>query len=86
MENIKYLTINIEIMIPDSRISTWFPDSSREFKWFLEPLTWFKIGSDFSTLGKYHKFVHEKSMKLLKFLIVVKPVFNKDVAGGKYQK
>lgn len=41
---------------------------------------------DFSALGKYHKFVHERSVKLLKFLIVGKPVFDKDVAGGKYQK
>ena len=45
-KNTKYLKINVEIMICDSRIFTWFSDSSSDSKWFLEPLTWFGIVSD----------------------------------------
>ena len=45
-KNTKYPRINVEIMICDSRISTWFSDSSSDFKWFLEPLTWFGIAAD----------------------------------------
>ena len=41
-----YLRINVEIIIPDSRIFTWFPDSSSESKWFLEPLMWFRTVVD----------------------------------------
>ena len=33
-------------MILDSRISTWFPDSSSEFKWFLKSSVWFGIVAD----------------------------------------
>ena len=41
---------------------------------------------NFLAFGEYHKFMHKKSLKLLKFLVVGKPVFDKGVAGGKYQK
>ena len=43
--NAKYPKRNIEIAILNSRISYWFPDSSSDSKWFLEPSTWFGIAS-----------------------------------------
>ena len=45
-KNTKYPRISIKIMIRDTRISTWFCDSSSDSKRFLKPSTWFGIVAD----------------------------------------
>ena len=44
--NAKYTKRKVEISVLDSRISYWFPDSSSDSKWFLEPSMWFGIVAD----------------------------------------
>ena len=58
--------IIVRIIILDSRICTWFSDSTSESKWFLEPSTWFRIFADrlvgLSQLWR-HNFSHNRGCK-----------------------